>query len=186
MIVLRLIFLLSITGLAATLFWPAARDGLLLFGPMALAALWLLRRAKPAKRKPDPAGYVVIDGSNVMHWQNSDPALPPLRQVVRQVKARGLVPCVVFDANAGYKLGKGYRHDADMARLLNLPEKQVLVVPKGTPADEHILAAARSMGARVVSNDRFRDWQANYPEVTRPGHVIRGGMREGKVWLDLK
>lgn len=62
---------------------------------------------------------------------------------------------------------------------------QIVVVPKGTQADSHILTAARGLGARIVTNDRFRDWADMFPEVHDKGHLIRGGYRDGVLWLDL-
>ena len=49
-----------------------------------------------------------------------------------------------------------------------------------------ILAAARDLGAKIVTNDRFRDWADQHPEVHRPGHLIRGGYASGRIWLDLQ
>jgi hypothetical protein len=92
---------------------------------------------------------------------------------------------VIFDANAGYKLEGHYRDDDAFALRLGLPEAQVLVVPRGQPADPTLLAAARKMRARIVSNDRFRDGAKAHPEVSRPGQLIRGGYRGGRLWLDL-
>lgn len=133
----------------------------------------------------DRRPVLLIDGSNVMHWCDGTPSLTPLQEVLRVVAAAGFRPGVIFDANAGYKLGGGYRDDAAMARLLRLPEAQVLVVPKGEPADRTLLAAARDMGARIVTNDRYRDWAESHPEIATPGQLIRGGWREGAVWLDM-
>ena len=61
-----------------------------------------------------------------------------------------------------------------------------MVVNKGTPADATILAAARDLGARIVSNDRYRDWLDQHPEVDRPGALIRGGFEDGALWLALE
>jgi Zc3h12a-like Ribonuclease NYN domain len=61
----------------------------------------------------------------------------------------------------------------------------VTVVPKGSPADPAILAAARKLAAPIVTNDQYRDWVEQYPEVLTPGHRIRGGYRDGVLWLDL-
>ena len=92
---------------------------------------------------------------------------------------------VMFDANAGYKLQDRYQDDRHMARQLRLPEDRVLVVPKGVPADQYILTAARDLGARVVTNDRYRDWLERFPEAAEPGFLIRGGASEaGEVWLN--
>ena len=119
-----------------------------------------------------------------MHWQDNRPNLDPVRAVVRQLINLGHVPGVVFDANAGWKLMGRYLHDGDFARLLGLETRQVLVVPKGTQADPFLLQTAREFGARIVTNDRFRDWADAHPEVLQPGFLIRGFIRDGSLRLD--
>lgn len=146
-----------------------------------LLLIWL-RRRRQKDRQPVPT--VVVDGSNVLFWEGGDPSLATVRKVVEHLAATGWKVGVIFDANVGYRIGTRYLDDADMARRLNLPTDRVLVVPKGTPADAYILGAARDMGARVVSNDRFRDWARDWPEVTQPGFLIRGGVRGGRVWVE--
>jgi len=185
-----ILFLLgcAMTGLA--LVWSGGRlsDLTLLALIFALAGLVLLPVAavgRWARRRGGKAGrWIVVDGSNVMHWKDQTPQIATVIAVVQALRARGLTPGVVFDANAGYKIGGRYKGDREMARLLGLPRSRVLVVPKGTPADPWLLAAARDLGARVVTNDRFRDWAAAHPEVTEPGFLIRGGYRDGALWLD--
>ena len=118
-----------------------------------------------------------------MHWRENVPDLGVVKDVVQMLAAQGYAPGVVFDANAGWKLFGRYLHDGEFARLLGLEPRQVLVVAKGTPADPFLLKTAREFGARIVTNDRFRDWAEAHPEVQEPGFLIRGGVREGKVWL---
>ena len=120
-----------------------------------------------------------------MHWKDNVPQIDSVRAVVDKLTAAGYAPGVVFDANAGYKLMGKYKHDRALGKLLGLPQDRVMVVAKGTPADPVILASARDLGARIVSNDRFRDWAETHPEVGVPGHVIAGGYRDGQVWLDM-
>lgn len=160
---------------------PQWRDLVLVAGPSLLAALWLMWRGR-AHRPERPV--VVVDGSNVMHWKQGTPQIETLREVLDRLRADGFAPGVMFDADAGYLLAGKYQHDHAMARKLGLRADEVLVVPKGSPADETILMAARDLGARVISNDRFRDWADRFPQVNTPGHVIRGGYRDGKLWLD--
>lgn len=140
---------------------------------------WLHRRA----RARAAGRWILVDGSNVMHWQDGTPDLDPVRQAVEALTAMGYVPGVVFDANAGWKLMGKYLHDGDLARLLGVERRQVLVVPKGTQADPFLLATASDIGARIVTNDRYRDWADSHPQVLEPGFLIRGGVRDGKVWL---
>jgi hypothetical protein len=118
-----------------------------------------------------------------MHWQDNTPSLETVRKVVDQVRSLGYVPGVVFDANAGWKLSGRYLHDQDFARLLGIEPRQVLVVAKGTQADPFLLQTAREFGARIVTNDRFRDWSEAHPEVQTPGFLIRGGAVEGTIRL---
>ncbi len=209
-----LLSLVSVVGLALAVVLPGWQDLVMLAAPMLLASLWLLLRARLARgaaargraaysinrevsgltgpprrglfaRRQVAPKYVVVDGSNVMHWKDKLPQLESVRAVVDQLTAAGYAPGVVFDANAGYKLLGKYTHDLAFSKLLGLPHNRVLVVAKGTPADPVILASARELGARIVSNDRFRDWAETHPEVRLPGHVIAGGYRDGQVWLDM-
>lgn len=190
-----LLFVLSLT-LAAFAYGRSGAvlsDLMLLALLMAVASLilllrgaWRRRAAEPApSSEPPPPSLpgVVVDGSNVMHWREGEPRLETVREVVAMLQGRGMKPGVVFDANAGYKVLGRYQDDADLAWRLNLTEDRVLVVPKGQPADPVILRVAREMGGRVVSNDRYRDWAEQFPEVAEPGFLIRGGYRGGALWL---
>jgi hypothetical protein len=136
--------------------------------------------AKASLQRP-----IVIDGSNVLYWKDNSPQITTLQMVVNRLKEQGFAPGVVFDANAGYLLTGRYQHDGGLARMLNLPEDQVLVVAKGTPADPTILHIARSLRAPVLSNDRYRDWLETYPEARDPGRLIRGRIDETGLWLDM-
>ncbi len=204
MIVPLLLFLISMVGVLAAVFDPALSDWLLIAGPSALAALYLLLRHRPPAKPPEPAAppktttrrfapkprstgprnWIVIDGSNVMHWNDNTPSLDTLKEVIARLQGLGFDPGVVFDANAGYKTLGRYVDDAEMAGRLGLDADQTLVVPKGTIADTIVLAAARDIGGRVLSNDRYREWAEDFPEVATPGHLVRGGYRNGELWLE--
>jgi len=209
MIVPVILLLISLGGTAAALLLPGLSDLVLVTGPMVVASLWLLLRARSASRDPDwnldrladeqPArrwklrtpkhkakpNWIVIDGSNVMHWADETPRIEPLREVVAQLQALGYTPGVVFDANAGYLIAGKYQHDHAFGKLLGLPQDRIMVVQKGEPADPTILTAAQDLDARVVTNDRYRDWAGEFPQVKTPGFLIRGGYRDGRLWLDL-
>jgi len=188
MIFAVLLILASLAGVGAALTVPGLEGLMLVAGPCLLAGLIFLMRALVTRARQAPAApqnLVVIDGSNAMHWKDGEPRLDTLREIVARLHALGCTPGVVFDANAGYLLTGGYRHDAALGKLLGLPEDRVMVVPKGTPADPAILAAARGLGARILTNDRYRDWAEAHPELREPGYLIRGGYRRGKLWLDL-
>jgi hypothetical protein len=128
--------------------------------------------------------WILVDGSNVMHWEDNTPHIEPVRRVVAALKAQGLDPGVVFDANVGWKLFGRYLGEQELSQILDLPADQVLVVPKGNPADPWLLTTARDFSARIVTNDRFRDWAEAHPEVDRPGFLVRGSLSGSGVWLE--
>lgn len=180
-----IILALSIGAAGLAFVDPAFGPALYIAALGGLAGLWLMVRAIGRRRGALAPNYILVDGSNVMHWAGDPPDIAPLREVVKRLHAEGFTPGVVFDANAGYLLEGRYRHHGAMARMLGLTPDRVMVVNKGTPADATILEAARDMQARVVTNDRFRDWADRYPEVTRPGFLVRGGYRDARLWLDF-
>lgn len=140
--------------------------------------------SRPLPRRAPPGKPILVDGSNVMHWNGETPQIATLQEVIGRLKAQGYAPGVVFDANAGYKIGDRYMGDRPFAKALGLPKDSVLVVPKGTPADPYLLDTARRLGATIVTNDRYRDWVETYPEVAGPGLLRRGGYRDGHLWLE--
>ena len=120
-----------------------------------------------------------------MHWKDDTPQIETVREVLDHLSALGFSPGIVFDANAGHKLAGRYLHHAAFAELLDLAEDRVMVVNKGTPADATILAAARDLDARIVTNDRFRRLAGSAPGGGPPGALIRGGYVDGALWLAL-
>ena len=188
---MRLPFVLFLMSFAAALFGYGLTGDMdsapvLLALLSALAALILMLRAPVPARKANKAVQrsIVVDGSNVMHWKGETAQLTTLQEVVRSLADQGYQPGVVFDANAGYKLSGRYMDDSPLAFALGLSTDRVLVVPRGEPADPVILTAARELGATVLSNDRFRDWAEHFPEVAQPGHLRRGGYRNGVLWME--
>ena len=175
-----ILFLLSLLGMAASRDQP---DLFLLavVSTVASVVLLLLAAPKALVRRPK---WAVIDGSNVMYWDGETPRIETVQAVVARLIQQGFTPGVMFDANAGYLLEDRYLHDGAFAKRLGLSQDRVMVVPKGVQADSYILKAARDMGAVIVTNDRFRDWAEEYPEVAQDGYLIKGGYRDGALWLE--
>ncbi|TDT73960.1 Zc3h12a-like ribonuclease protein [Litoreibacter halocynthiae] len=142
--------------------------------------VWVLKRTPRA-----PENHILIDGSNVMFWDDHTPRIETVQDAVCLLVERGYTPNVMFDANAGYLVSERYQHDHNFAQMLGMPENQVIVVGKGVPADPFLLKAARQLDARIVTNDLFRDWAKDFPEVRNRGHLIHGGYHKGKLWLDF-
>uniref|UniRef100_UPI003561B681 NYN domain-containing protein n=1 Tax=Puniceibacterium confluentis TaxID=1958944 RepID=UPI003561B681 len=175
----------SVAGILAALSLPGWSDLLLLAGPGAIASLILLVRARWPRivRARPRADWVVVDGSNVMYWKDETPSLATVRKVVQHLRSEGLACRVFFDANVGYLVSGRYLNDRDLSRLLGVRRNRITVVPKGTPADPEILSEARKLGARVITNDRYRDWITAHPEIRTKGHLVQGEFRHGRLWL---
>ncbi len=169
----------SLTGLAPpALVIPAG-----LFTPI---FLWLTYRGlsrQPGKNRLGRRQQVIVDGSNVMYWKDGEPRLDSVAEVLLKLSKMGFEPGVIFDANVGYLLTGDYKNEDAMSKLLRVSKASVMVAPKGTPADTMILQAARDLGARIVTNDRFRDWVEAYPEVSKPGFLIQGRYQQGDIKL---
>lgn len=178
-----LFFAAALAALVIALQPAAGADWLVLSLISVLVGAVLLVRAILRRRKAQ--AWIVVDGSNVLYWRDETPDIDTVRAVVADLKKRGFVVAVVFDANAGYLVSDVYLDDKAFAKMLKLPEKRVMVVPKGMPADPFVLRVARGANARIVTNDRYRDWLREHPELLRPNLLIKGHMRDGAPVLDL-
>ena len=178
-----MVLLVSILLLAALAFllW---RDHL---GPKPRPDRWsrMARESRKEARTRKRVLEVLVDGSNVMHWQDNEPSLESLQRVVNDLTSKGYRPGVIFDATVGHRLFGRYRDDYYMSLCLGLPTEQVFVVPKGQSADRFLLEASRKRSAPIVTCDRYREWAQDFPEVDEPGRLIKGGFREGRLWVDL-
>jgi hypothetical protein len=113
MIMPLILLSLSLGGVAAALFLPGLSDLILLAVPATLASLWLLARAAMARTPLPPLldpdavtprrsrarlgrrsrpKWIVVDGSNVMHWQDETPRIKPLQDVLAELAARDTPP----------------------------------------------------------------------------------------------
>jgi hypothetical protein len=144
---------------------------------------WLASKLPIGKRHTGKP--ILIDGSNVLHWRDGTPDIAVVKNLIHSLQETSHRPAVVFDANVGYKISDRFMDERSLARLLGVSVKQVLIAPKGTPADPLILNAAREMQATIISNDRFRDWMGTFPSETQAHRLIQGGVQRGSVYLKM-
>lgn len=139
------------------------------------------QRPKPKALEPlDPTKFIVVDGSNIMHW-DGDPSERVVNRVLVALQKKGFVPLIFFDANVGYKLWDRYANADYVAPRIGVKPHRVHIVPKGVTADEMLLDYASQTGLRVVTNDRFLDWRQKFPKVADKGFLVKGTVREGTV-----
>lgn len=108
----------------------------------------------------------IVDGSNVAHSSEGDRArLQNIRLVCDKLVEEGFEPVVVVDAALRHRIDDEPGYEA------MVEEGRIRQAPAGTDADYFILSFARELDAAVVSNDRFKDRLAAFPEARE--RVIR-------------
>ena len=105
---------------------------------------------------------VIIDAANVAHYQKGENSKAKLKNITLAVKA----------------LEQGH-HDfliiADASLRHNIDDKDTFVrlvedgiideVPIGNVADHYILELAYDENAKILSNDKFRDFMSEFPDI---------------------
>jgi hypothetical protein len=137
-----------------------------------------LRSEAPAADEPE-SNVVIVDGSNVAHsTEGEKPRIANVIAVRDKLKEEGLEPVIMADA--------ALRHQIDDAKQYEqmVESGAIRQVPAGTDADYFILSFARELNATIVSNDRFRDRLAQFPEVR--DRVIRFMIVNHEVVLERR
>src|SRR4051794_29295223 len=122
---------------------------------------------------------VIVDGSNVAHsTEGEKPLIENLIVVRDKLKEEGLEPIIVADAALRHQIDDAAHYE----RMIDAGE--VRQAPAGTDADYFILSFARELNAAIVSNDRFRDRLAKFPEARE--RVIRYMIVNHEVVLERR
>jgi hypothetical protein len=122
---------------------------------------------------------VIVDGSNVAHsTEGEKPLIENLLAVRDKLREEGLEPVIVADAALRHRIDDPARYE----RMIEAGE--VRQAPAGTDADYFILSFARELNATIVSNDRFRDRFAQFPEACE--RVIRYMIVNHEVVLERR
>lgn len=118
---------------------------------------------------------ILVDGSNVLFWLGGQANSTVPEQVVRALCARRFAPRVYFDHSISRHMSAG---DLDAVAAL----AEVVVAPRGTPADALLLDICAKERLQIVSNDRFAAWRGAYPALRNSalvtGRVGKGGRVE--------
>jgi hypothetical protein len=138
-------------------------------------------RASELAERPDEGStpLVLVDGSNVAHCSEGDrPELSNIVAVCGKLREEGYEPVVVVDAALRHQIDDrtGYERMVE--------EGTIRQAPAGTDADYFILTFARELDASVLSNDRFKDRIAHFPEVKE--RIIRYMIVAGELVLERR
>jgi hypothetical protein len=122
---------------------------------------------------------VLIDGSNVAHSSEGEKArLGNILLIEEKLREEGMEPVIVADAALRHQIDRRGEYE----KLVD--DGRIKQAPAGTDADYFILSFARELGASVVSNDRYRDRIARYPEVEE--RIIRYMIVADEVVLERR
>jgi predicted nucleic acid-binding protein len=117
---------------------------------------------------------IIIDGANVAYEERSAggrPKLSNLLKVRRELEERGFEVIILVDASLKYDID-------DQAQLESLiASQQVRQVPAGTDADFFIIQLAEQLDARIVTNDRYKDYAERFPWIPErrlPYMIVKG------------
>jgi hypothetical protein len=137
-------------------------------------------RAEGERPEREPSsGVVLVDGANVAHSSEAEPPRVSYILAVRdKLREEGMKPVIVADAALRHRIDDPKAYE----RLVDAGE--VHQAPAGTDADYFILSFARELDASIVSNDRFRDRLAQFPEAR--DRVIRFMIVQDEVVLERR
>ncbi len=104
----------------------------------------------------------VVDGSNVALEEKTKDGRPKMENIAKMRKAleeQGYRPIIITDAKL--------KHEIDDPDQFQSFEDEGIIhqAPAGTQADYFVLITARLEDGIVISNDRYQDWQQEFPWV---------------------
>tara|TARA_B110000908_G_C10173896_1_gene412243 strand:- start:30 stop:1079 length:1050 start_codon:yes stop_codon:yes gene_type:complete len=128
---------------------------------------------KQAENKPVFKKYeaksLILDGNNIVgraEWK-----FDAIASLLGKLKDAGYDFTVFFDNNI-YRALKENELISDtetikesISKAINQDEKNIVVTPAGVQADSFILELADQQNSAVISNDKFTDFEAHYPEI---------------------
>ena len=117
---------------------------------------------------------VVVDGSNIATEGRSKPSLRQLNDAVVAFMAEhpDCTVTVVVDATFGHRIDP-----SEVAELeTGVANNELVTPPAGAigRGDAFVLSIADKVGARILSNDSFQEFQAEYPWLFDEGRLIGG------------
>jgi hypothetical protein len=130
-----------------------------------------------------PPTNVVVDGSNIATEGRSTPSLEQLDQAVRQYLSENPDSrvTVVVDASFGHRIDPSERPAFEEA----VAHGEIVSPPAGAigRGDAFLLRVAERTGARVLSNDSFREFHVEHPWLFDDDRLVGGTPVPGVGWI---
>src|ERR1700728_4976739 len=127
--------------------------------------------------------HVVVDGSNIATEGRSPPSLQQLDDAIREFQAEfpDTEVIVVVDATFGHRIDAKERAIFEQA----VAHGELVSPPAGAigRGDAFLLRIAGRIGARVLSNDSFREFHAEHPWLFDEDRLVGGTPVPGVGWI---
>ena len=149
---------------------------------------------EPEEHPEDKAAgtLYLLDGSNILHWGKAGRgvSLRPVLAIAEELKRRGETYQVYFDASARHLLKASAGELEQYEKLLADDPDHFQQVPAGTRADDFLLLiASQDDSAKIMTQDRFKDYADRYPQVVRADRLLPGMVVRDQIYfpgIDLK
>ncbi len=136
----------------------------------------------------------LFDGSNIYHFGiENGVGEKALAALVRQLRADGFRVVCFFDANIYFTMAKNGAFEMKTQRfstiilqkVFGLKQTEIYIVPSGTQADAFIIESLSLLPISfAVTNDRFRDYEADYRFLAKDSHWRKGvAIKNGNLLL---
>ncbi len=106
---------------------------------------------------------VVVDGSNVAHHakndSNKEPQLENIKLMIEALNSREISYVFYVRSNLKYQID----NRKEFEKLISKGE--ISELPAGAEDDEYILKHAITTNSKIISNDKFRDYQKENPKL---------------------
>lgn len=127
--------------------------------------------------------HVVFDGSNLATEGRSAPSLAQLNEAVLAFMREfpDSTVTVVVDATFGHRIDKKEVNEFNTA----IANNELVSPPAGAVGrgDGFVLTIADKVGASIVSNDSYQEFQGDYPWLFDPGRLIGGKPVPNVGWV---
>jgi len=183
-----LLRIILVSGCFGLLFWIGSNQPNVGLAAMLIfaAVLLLIRRGKKAVQHPllsaDKQGFMkhlrladktaLFDGNNIYHFGlDNGIGVTALWTLVDSLRSEGYRIVCFFDANIYFRLRDNSEIKTPQKRfspkilkeVFSLQPDEIYVVPSGFQADAFIIETLKALPISfVVTNDRFRDYQASH------------------------